>query len=178
MAWDDFVGNIFSGSSSDDGWESSEGWDYDFKGKSPDTYNEFVTDYEDNGSLDNDWSSYEGYVPDNLKEKSWTDSFLSPSVIGAAITSGAGLLKGMSDMDLAKQNMQSQKEQQRLNQLLELAKLKYQLLGKGGSSGGSGRRSGGGGGTDPRQAINQQASAQLASGYQNLGGNLASIYGR
>lgn len=173
MAWDDFVGNIFSGGGSDDGWESSEGWDYDFKGK-PDEYNTFLTDYEDNRVLDNDYSNFEGYVPDSQKDKSWYDAFLSPSVIGAAITSGAGLLKGMSDMDIAKQNMQSQKEQQRLNQLLELAKLKYQLLGKGGSSGSG--RSYRGSGANPAQAINQQASAQLASGYQNLGGNLASIY--
>lgn len=105
-------------------------------------------------------------------EKPWYSAFLTPGVLGAVVTSGASLLGGMSNMNLQKQQMKAAEEQRKMNQMLELAKLKYQLMGKGGSGG----RRASGGGSNKSQAIDQQASAQMAAGYQNLGGNLASIY--
>lgn len=104
-------------------------------------------------------------------DKPW---YTNPNVLGAAITAGSGLLGGLSQMNMQKQAIKAQEEQRKMNQMLELAKLKYQLLGKGASGSSGGRR--GSGGPDPRQAINSQASAQLSNGYQALGGNLASIY--
>lgn len=136
----------------------------------------------DYSSYDNDYGDFIGNPAQNNPSnggpnggKGFLGSLLSPSVLGAAITSGAGLLGGLSAMDAQKQQLAAAKEQQKMNQLLELAKLKYQLMGKGAGTGG--RRSGAGGASGPTpQQINAQASQQLSSGYQNLGGNLASIY--
>lgn len=141
---------------------------YDFGTMNVDGYNGYNVDGVSDVARPNN--------PANPNEKPWYSALLSPSVLGAMVTSGAGLLGGLGQMDMQKQQLAAAAEQRKMNQLLELAKLKYQLLGKG-ASGSSGRRGGGaGGGADPRQAINAQASAALASGYQNLGGNLASIY--
>lgn len=177
-AWDSFTG-LFGGdegATSSDGWKSNDdGWDYDFKGK-PEAYQQFESDYSDNGILDGDYSSFEGadLNPSN-NGGGFGKALLSPSVLGAIVTSGAGLLQGMNQMDIQKQQLKAAEEQRKMNQMLELAKLKYQLLGKGGS-GGSGRRYGGSGGANPSAAINAQASANLANGYQALGGSLSSIY--
>lgn len=192
-AWDDFTG-YFGGSDTAGDPSSSVGQsvlaDIDIDG-SGDIGGMDISDYKpgyDYSSIDDELGGYsESFgqslggsspgspgTPGKPGEKPWYSALLSPSVIGAMVTSGAGLLGGMNQMDMQKQALAAAKEREKMNQLLELAKLKYQLLGKG-ASGSSGRRSGGAG-ADPRQAINAQASAQLASGYQNLGGNLASIY--
>jgi hypothetical protein len=172
-AWDDFT-SLFGSDESKDltDWDSKYNPPtYDFKGEQG-AYDVFKNDYETDGVLQGDYSSFQ--PPRNYDDNQGggiLKSLLSPSVLGAAITSGAGLLGGLNQMDMQKQALKAQEEQKKMNQLLEMAKLKYQLLGKGASGGG--RRSGG---ANPSVGINQQASAQLASGYQNLGGNLASIY--
>lgn len=199
-AWDDFTG-VFGGSDDYAGNpQSSTGQsvlsdiDIDNSGSigSMDI-SDYKPDY-DYSSVDDEFGGYSenfgnpfdgtsgnpGATPGTLGkpgEKPWYSSLLSPSVLGAMVTSGAGLLGGLNQMDMQKQAIAAAKEKEKMNQLLELAKLKYQLLGKG-ASGGGGRRSGGAGsgGANPSGAINAQASAQLASGYQGLGNNLASIY--
>ncbi len=175
MSWlsdfGDYVGITGDEAPTDDGWESSEGWDYDFKGK-PAEYSSFLDDYED-GTLDSDWGDYEG-ASGGGSEKSFLDSFKSPGVLAAMIQSGSGLLAGMSNLDVQKQAIAAAKEKEKMNQMLELAKLKHSLMGKGGSGG---RRSGGGGSSvDPRTAINAQYSANQVSGYNSVGNNLANIY--
>jgi hypothetical protein len=185
-AWDSFTG-LFgfnnSGSAFSDGWESSDGIDYDFKGDQA-GYDAFQADYAD-GTLDGDYSRYQGNDPvirywrkdpvkDKNDDKPWYSSLLTSDVLGAAITSGAGLLQGMSKMEMEKQQLKAAEEQRKMNQMLELAKLKYQLMGKG--AGGGGRRSGGSGAANRAQAIDLQASNNLAAGYQNMGNSLASIY--
>lgn len=111
-------------------------------------------------------------------EKPWYSSLLSPAVIGAAITSGAGYLGQMNQIDLAKQAQAAKAEEEKRNSILALAKLKYQLMGKGAPTGGrrAGGRSAGGGGGGAGAAQDQQYSASLASGYGQLGNALANIY--
>lgn len=173
MSW---FSDLFGGGDDDlTNWDSPNNPPtYDFKDE-PGAYDVFYDDYQD-GTLEGDYSSFmPSYSPTTREPegKEWYDSFLSPSVIGAAITSGARLLKGMSDMDLQKEALKRQAEEKRMNDLIKLAQLKHQLIGRG--SAGGGRRSGGSG-ANPAQSINTQASAALAGGYQNLGNNLASIY--
>lgn len=158
------------------GWESNDGWDYDFKNK-PEAYADFSSDLADN-SLDLNWSGYEGQVPGNIPGQnnngsSFTKALLSPSVLGAIVTSGAGLLGGLSSLSAQQEQLKAAKEQQKMNQMLELAKLKYQLMGKGG---GGSRRSGSSGGANRGEQVNAQYSANQASGYAQLGNNLSSIY--
>lgn len=114
----------------------------------------------------------------NAVEKPWYSSLLSPSVIGAAITSGAGYLNNMNNIDMAKQAQAAKAEEEKRNSILALAKLKYQLMGKGAPTGGrrAGGRSAGGGGGGASSAQDQQYSASLASGYGQLGNALANIY--
>lgn len=49
----------------------------------------------------------------------------NPSVISAGLTAGAGLFSGLQQIDANKQAQQLTAEQQKLNQLLEVAKLRY-----------------------------------------------------
>lgn len=98
----------------------------------------------------------------------------SPAVLGAAITSGAGLLGNLNSLNAQQSALKAQQEQQKMNQLLELAKLKYQLMGKGAKTSG-GRRASGPSGPTPQQ-INAQYSGNLVSGYNNVGSNLAALY--
>lgn len=135
------------------------GGDYDYL----DSYGKFdgVSDFS---------SDYQ--VPGSTGGKSFTDSLTSAPVLGALITSGAGLIGGMNTLDQQKNALKAQQEQVKMNQMLELAKLKYQLLGKGA---GGGRRAGG----NSNRAADQDAqfSRGQSSGYNQLGANLASIYG-
>ena len=118
-----------------------------------------------------------GNAASSTDSGNWYDAFLSPAVLGAAITSGAGLLGNLNALDIQKEQLKTAQEQQKMNQLLELAKLKYQLLGKGASTSSGRRSSGRGGGSGAaNSALNTQLSANLASGYQNLGNSLSSIY--
>jgi hypothetical protein len=126
-------------------------------------------------------SGFEGSNPSpGLKDPKQDNSkpfWQNPAFLAAAIQSGAGLLGGMNQMDLQKAALKAQQEKEKMNQMLELAKLKYQLLGKGGSGGG--RRSGGKGGSGGMSAAQQlqaQYSAQQSSGYNSLGNTLSGIY--
>lgn len=180
-AWDSFTG-LFGGSELSDNAQSVLG-DIDIDGSGSIggmDISDFKSGY-DYYSMDDDYGAALASIPDNVSNnpnvkpgKSFLDSFLSPSVIGAAITSGAGLLNGMSAMDIQKQNLKAQAEEKKMNQLLELAKLKYQLMGKG-ASGSSGRKGGGAKGPTA-QEINAQYSGNLASGYTGLANNLSSVY--
>jgi len=104
--------------------------------------------------------------------KSFWDSLTSPNVLGAAITAGAGLFGGMSNLNAQKEAMKAAQEEKKMNQLLELAKLKYQLMGKGAGGGGRGRS----GGASKAGQIDAQYSNALASGYNTVGGNIAATY--
>ena len=104
--------------------------------------------------------------------KSWLDSLTSPNVLGAAITAGAGLFGGLSQIDQQREAQKSAQEQQKMNNLLELAKLKYQLT-KGGT--GSGRASGGSRGPT-RGEIDAQYRSALANSYNTVGSGIAGVY--
>ncbi len=105
-------------------------------------------------------------------ERSWTDSLTNPNVLGAAITAGAGLFGGMSRLNAEKEAQKASQEQQKMNNLLELAKLKYQLT-KGG--GGSGR--GSGGARRPTQAeIDAQYRNSMAGSYNSVGSGIAGAF--
>jgi hypothetical protein len=132
-------------------------------------------------SADSQFSSPSGsssppVVPENKDPSGgtdWTRILTSPAVLSALVTSGAGLIGGLNNMSLQKEALKAAEEQKKMNQMLELAKLKYQLLSKGG-----GRSSGarGGSGSNRAQDLQNQYSASQASGYGSLGNNLASIY--
>ena len=104
--------------------------------------------------------------------KSFWDSLTSPNVLGAAITAGAGLFGGMSSLNAQKEAQKAALEERKMNQLLELAKLKYQLMGKGAGGGGRGRS----GGASRSSQIDAQYSGALANGYNTVGGNIAATY--
>lgn len=75
-------------------------------------------------------------LPDGGDGNGFWDNFLSPNVLSSAITAGAGLFGGMSQLDAQEEALKAQKEDQKLQYLLELAKLKYGP--KGGGKGGGG----------------------------------------
>lgn len=146
-----------------------------------------ISDYSPSGDYDyfGDFGNYEpgkndftgvtgggGGGGSSSGSKSNSPWYTNPAVLSAAITSGAGLFKGMNELSLQKEALKKAEEDKKMNQMLELAKLKYQLLGKGGSSG---RRSGGG--SNRSADINAGYSRQQSNGYQALGQQLSNIYG-
>ncbi len=161
----------------------SDAYDYVFGSDTPEVasygpyadggkYGDFLDDGSDNNSTI-DWGASLTPSPAPSNEQSgWTRALTSPAVLSALVTSGAGLIGGLNNMNLQKEALKAQEEQKKMNQMLELAKLKYQLLSKGG-----GRSSGSrGGGSNRAQDLQNQYSANQASGYSSLGNNLASIY--
>lgn len=109
-------------------------------------------------------------------EPSAAPFYTNPNLLGAAITAGAGLFQGMSALDVQKQALKAQQEKDKMNNLLELAKLKNQILMKGSSGSGGGRRAGGSGGAGQAEAVDRQYSANKISQLSSLGANLANIY--
>jgi len=177
MEWlNDFMG-LFDGGEdapSTDGWQSNDsGWDYDFKGDEA-GYDAFQSDYNDNLILDGDYSSFAGASSPALsKPDSKGAWYTNPNLLGAGITAGAGLFGGMAKLDADKQNLKAQQEQSKMNNLLELAKLKHQILMKG--SGGSGRGRGSGG-ANRSEDLDRGHSANKINQLSNLGANLSNIY--
>lgn len=192
-AWDSFTGLFGGGSEVEGNPQSGIGQsvlgDIDID-NSGDIGGMDISDYKpgyDYSSVDDQFGGYSESFGDPFKpaeqgnsntpgkpgDKPWYSSLLSPAVLGAMVTSGSSLLGGLSSLNAQKEQQKAAQEQQKMNQLLELAKLKYQLLGKGAKTSG-GRRSGGG--SSSGQNADAQASAQLANGYQSLGNNLSSIY--
>jgi hypothetical protein len=173
MSWFDPTTWFSNAESTANSWNSSDGWDYDFSNNQS-AYDSFLNDYNSNSGsgFTSDWSGFAGQATPDASPSTWEKILTNPGVLGAAITSGAGLIGGMSRLNAEKEAVKAQQEQQKMNQMLELAKLKYQLLSKGG-----GRASGAGGGSQNRaQDIQNQFSANQASGYQSLGNNLAATY--
>jgi hypothetical protein len=101
--------------------------------------------------------------------------YLNPNLLGAGITAGAALFQGMGNQSIQKQQLKAAEEARKMNNLLELAKLKNQILMKG-SSGSGGRRASGGGGSGQAEAVDRQYSTNKISQLSNLGANLANIY--
>lgn len=100
--------------------------------------------------------------------------YTNPNVLGSAITAGAGLFGNMSALDARKEEQRANREAQKMNSLLELAKLKHSIL-KGSSGTGGAVRSGGG--ANEADNVRRQYSANKISQLSNLGANLANIYG-
>lgn len=155
-AWDSFTGLFDSSTPS----QSTSNINFGVDGGNA---NFGLGDYlpSSNTSLDN--------VSNSSSSSSW---WQNPSILSAAITSGAGLLQGMNNMNIEEQRLKASADQVKMNQMLELAKLKYQLMNKGAGT----SRRGGSGSALAKQQLEAQLANNLASGYQNLGTNLASIY--
>lgn len=117
------------------------------------------------GGLFNSSSSPSASGDDSKKDSLW-DSLLNQNVIGSVITAGSGLLSNMSKLDLEQQGLEQQKEKDRFNMLVELAKLKY------------GSKGGGGGGGSQRNANADliQVLMQGAENKSNALNNLAKNY--
>lgn len=79
-------------------------------------------------------------VKDAVTGGGFWDNFTSPNVLSSAITAGAGLFGGMSQLDANEEALKASKENQKLQYLLELAKLKYGQKGGGGKGGGGSQR--------------------------------------
>lgn len=124
---------------------------------------------------DFDYSILSGGVdptPDSKDKGPW---YTNPSVIGAGITAGAGLFSNMSALDQKDRDTKAALEQQKMMNLVELAKLKNSILAKQAAGSGGGRSGGGGSGT--AQADKERAnSVNQVNAYNNLGSTLAGIY--
>lgn len=165
----DFVGSIFGGSSTPDFGSIKDGAIDAAKGVATEASSGF-----DLGSIIDPVIGAVtggGKVPAVKPDTSSASSFLNPNVLAAIITSGASLTGGLAKLGLEEDALKAQKEKEKMDNLLGLAKLKYQLMGKG-SGGGGGRGSGGSGSAD--QARN---SANKVTQFNNLGSTLAGIYG-
>jgi hypothetical protein len=180
-AWDSFTG-LFSGDSGnaqtmsdldidgDGSIGSTAISDYPSTGYAPDlSYgadNVYNTGFSD---ITNPNPAIDGPASSGNSKGPW---YTNPNVLSAGITAGAGLFGGMSQLNVQKQQLKASAEEKKMNNLLELAKLKNQILMKGSSGSGSGR----GGGAGKAEAVDRQYSTNKINQLNNLGSNLGSIY--
>jgi hypothetical protein len=132
------------------------------------SYGDLLDDGLDNNTISS-WNDTVNPIPKPKPESApW---YTNPNVLGSAITAGAGLFGNMSALDAKRENDRANREAQKMNSLLELAKLKHSILNKS-SSGGT--RSGGSGAKAEDTA--RQHSVNKINQYNNLGSSLSSIY--